>query len=323
MLKKPRAAQAAYPKPGEVGGRLIRQVIKHLRDGQVSLPIASHILIATSGGSDSVALAHLLVKYGRRVAGVGRIELLHVNHGWRGVHSDGDEKFVEALATSWEVPVSIHRLSPPAMKKSNPDSLEEVARLQRKEIFQKEAERKGAIVLTAHQADDVAETLLWRLFTGAAKTHGGGIAVRHGVELRPLIQARKADLQAYLKEEGQSWREDSTNFEGRFQRSRMRLDLMPVVERLFPRGVEHLVALGLAAQTQASAAKELEPKQDELNSLSALFEASGLKVRRPHWEAVTKQLRRQMPGVIHLPGGWELVYEPKSRPRRWILQAGK
>lgn len=93
-------------------------------------------------------------------------------------------------------------------------------------------------MFTAHSADDQAETRLWRIFTGAFAELGGGILSRHGVEVRPLLGVRREELRKFLGEEKQSWREDASNRDLRFLRAQMRQDLMPVIERLFPRAIE-------------------------------------------------------------------------------------
>jgi tRNA(Ile)-lysidine synthetase-like protein len=313
------AQSARYPKPGPIGGRLIRRVIAQLKAIPVDLPLTSHILIATSGGSDSIALAHLIAHYGRKITQGGSLELLHINHGWRGAQSDDDEKFVQDTGARWGIPVTVHRLMAPELSaaKAKPPSWEDVARSARQSIYASEAERTRGVIFTGHQADDVAETLLWRLFTGAAKTHGGGIVARHGVELRPFLGVRKSLLLEYLKEEGQEWREDSTNLEGRFLRSRMRLDLMPQIEEIFPRAVEHLLKLALDARVDASKANAT---RSTVEPLAALFDASGIKIRRLHWEALQAQESRGASTEIYLPGGWKLFHNPKSKPRRWVLE---
>jgi tRNA(Ile)-lysidine synthetase-like protein len=308
-----------YPKPRDTGGRLIRRLIVDFRKAGFELPITSHILIAVSGGSDSMALAHLILKYGRRLADPARIGLLHVNHRWRGEASDEDARFVARFGKKWGVPVLLHELEPPAqMQATQGRSLEEAARDARKSIFEKEAARLGATVLTAHQADDLAETFLWRLFTGAAETHAGGIAYRHGVELRPLLKVRKSELHAYLKEEKQSWREDSTNQEGRFLRSKMRRDLMPAIEELFPKAVEHLMNIALRAQSAEVSEGGL--KDSGFESLNALLGASGLRMRRSHGNEIGRRLLQRgesgMPtanSAVDLPGGWRLRLEPPSK----------
>ena len=231
-------ASSNYPKPGKVGGRLIREVIAFLREYKIQLPIDSHILIGTSGGSDSIGLAHLIVHYGRRIISRDRITLLHINHGWRGAESEQDEKFVKDLGHQWKVPVIVHHLKGPPQEPGS--SWEEGSAKSGKSIFLEEAARLNAQVLTAHQADDLAETFLWRLFTGAAQTHGGGVAVQHDVEIRPFLKTRKKIIESYLQEEQMTFRVDPTNHSGRFLRSRMRQELMPQVESIFPKAIEHV-----------------------------------------------------------------------------------
>lgn len=245
---------ARYPAPGPVGGKLIRILVAATREAGLKLPLTSHILCACSGGIDSVALAVLLVKYGRRVGAPCGISLLHVNHGWRGKESDGDERFVVSLGRKLRVPVRVRRIRE---KPKKGESWEAHARTLRKAIYREEAGRtlkKGeneGHVFTGHQADDQAETRLWRLFTGAFATLGEGILPRHGVEVRPLLNVRRTDLIAFLKEEKQSWREDSSNQDPRFLRARMRRELMPVIEAIFPGAIPAINALGAARKSEA------------------------------------------------------------------------
>lgn len=239
--KKRRTRPSTYPVPKEQGGHLVRGLVKRLRELKIELPLTSHILCACSGGADSVALAVLLARYGRRVGDVSKITLLHVNHGWRGVESDGDERFVQRLGKKLGVEVVIHRLEE---KPAAGDSWEAHARHFRKKVFQIESDRLGgAIVLTAHTADDQAETRIWRLFTGAFNELGQGILPRHKAEVRPLLGVRREELRVFLREEKQRWREDSSNADPRFLRAKMRLELMPVLERIFPQAIPSINAL--------------------------------------------------------------------------------
>ncbi|MBS1961490.1 MAG: tRNA lysidine(34) synthetase TilS [Bdellovibrionales bacterium] len=231
---KPRKAESAYPVPGPVGGRLARKLVAAVRKAGLEPPLASHILCACSGGADSVALAVLLARYGRRVG--AHVVLLHVNHGWRGRASDADEAFVKKLAARLGAGFVGRRLK----ERPGPgDSWEAHARDLRKAVFRRESERRGgAPVFTAHTADDQAETRLWRLFTGAFAELGRGILDRHGPEVRPLLGVRRSELRVFLAEEKQRWREDASNADRRFLRAQMRQDLMPVIERLFPRAID-------------------------------------------------------------------------------------
>lgn len=299
-----------YPKSGPLGGTLIRKVISFLKSQQLCLPISSHILIAISGGIDSVGLAHLIVHFGRRIVPREKITLLHINHGWRGKESDEDEEWVKSLAAQWGVPIEVKRLSGPPQ---NGDSWEESARNARQKIF-RELAQNNPLIFTAHQADDLAETLLWRLCTGTAETHGGGISFRHGSEIRPFLKIRKNEILHYLQEVGQSYREDSTNQSQRFLRAKMRSSLMPELERIFPRAVEHLGAVALKAQTQIA---EFPDKEEEL-LLKWVIGAAGLKARRAHFALIHEKLEKLVAneswsGEIHLPNNWKLIRERSNQ----------
>lgn len=296
---------APYPKPKENGGHLIRNVIGTLRRAEIGLPISSYILCAVSGGADSIALAHLLVHYGRRLAPRGKIGVVHINHGWRGKESDEDAEFVAACAAAWDVPCEVIRLDSQPKKG---ESWEAHARQERKRHFLQLAQERQAQILTAHHADDLAETVLWRILSGTAETHGGGILLQDGPILRPLLQVRREALRAYLREEGQTWREDSTNAQDRFLRARLRQRVMPELEAIFPRAIEHLVQLGINVQAQGRA-RHVHLTQ---SAIGALLGASGVTLRRPHWEAYREKAQdSRWEGSIDLPGGWKLSKAPK------------
>jgi tRNA(Ile)-lysidine synthase len=254
-----------------------------------------------------------------------KITLLHINHGWRAKTSDADARFVRMLGKKWAVPVKVVRLKRPTEALMRGQSWEEQARAERKKIYERCAGEDG-FVLTAHQADDLAETILWRLFTGVASTHGGGIFVRHGVELRPLLKVRKKKLIQYLNEEKQEWREDATNHEGRFLRSRMRQILMPAMEELFPLAVEHLVELGLTAQRDKRWVRKEASGEDTENVMESLLKIAGVRMRRAHWGILKAKLAKsKWVGELHLGSGWRLSCE-RERPRgskklrrRWVL----
>ena len=230
-----------YPKPKNQGGVLLRRLVKEFRQEFQEVPLSSHIHIACSGGSDSVGLAVLLAKYGRRIVKAQNLTLIHLNHGWRGMESDQDASFVADLARRLGVGFITEKLK--TLPKPG-ESWEKVGRDERKRFFDKCAKaHKNTLILTAHTADDLVETRLWRLFTGKWETHSQGILSRHGAEYRPFLSTRKTEIIDFLKEENQEWREDQTNHEGRFLRSKMRQELMPVIEKLFPKAVDHILNL--------------------------------------------------------------------------------
>ena len=235
-----------YLQAGPQAGTLIRRVIRFFDDQRITRPITSDILIAVSGGADSVALSHLLVHYGRKIADPACFILLHVNHRWRGAESDADARFVQSLGEGWGVRTHIHSLEAVSAEQLRRQRLspEEAARMGRRAIFEAQASAHRAWILTAHHQDDLAETVLWRICSGAPLNVCGGILPRHGAELRPLLQVSRAQLRLYLLETEQSFREDATNGEGFLLRAILRRQLIPELRRIFPRALEHLAQHG-------------------------------------------------------------------------------
>ena len=304
-----------YLKAKPTGGKLIRRVIKHLKDQGLKLPLEVPLYIAVSGGSDSVGLAHLVVHLGRKiVTDRTKISLIHVNHRWRGSVSDLDEQWVIQLGKHWGVDVRVHQLDP------NLSQTEEVARTHRKKIFKKILGEGPGLLMTGHQGDDLAETVLWRLCTGAAQTHGGGIGLLIGQEIRPFLTTRKSEIVKYLGEVGQNFRTDSTNFSSRYLRGKMRLHLMPTLEEIFPQAIRHLVDAALLAQKEESQI----PGIQLANPVMELLRAKGIKARRPHWDFVLQQngSTERSGDVIHLPDGWQLtrVILPTEK---WIFRKNR
>lgn len=221
-----------YPKATPIAGTIIRNLKKNLQTEKFNLLKDSHIHIAVSGGSDSVGLGHLLIKYGRRVVEKGRIRVVHVDHGWRGKQSSKDAEWVRRFFAKHEVPVTVYKLSEQPQKS---ESWENEGRKQREKIYSNLLnENPGDFLFTAHTQDDQVETLLWRVLTGAPVNSLRGIRARKGRVFRPLLGVTKAQIQAYLKTEKIKWREDATNWEGKFLRSQVRLYLNPALQKVFP-----------------------------------------------------------------------------------------
>lgn len=212
------------------------------------------ILVAISGGGDSIALARGLLATRRR--GEGRILAAHFNHGLRGAESDEDARFVAKFCRRHRVPLKTGHLSG---KATAPGMSEERARNARYAFLRRTAESVGArYVVTGHTMDDQVETVLQRLFRGTGLSGLAGIprARRLGsalVLLRPLLNFRRDEIREYLDSLGQAFREDATNAQTRFTRNRIRHELLPYVrEHLNDHADEAIVRLAeLAGQTQA------------------------------------------------------------------------
>lgn len=295
--------------PGAMGGKLIRRVIAEFKRNGFSLPIDSHILCGVSGGPDSIALAHLVSTYGKKIAPQGVI-ILHVNHSWRAEESDQDEQFVESFAEKQGLKFISHSLKRDSQFKKG-ESPEERARTFRKEIFtQVSKEYDDAIVLTAHHQDDVAETVLWKMMTGAPSHEWGGILSRHGCEFRPFVSVSKAEIMQYLKEEKLSYRTDSTNDDPRYLRARMRKMVVPVLDQVFPQWKTRL------AHLTSTLSDPILPDE-----LGCLLGVSNAKIRGNHWKELQRQVKSGTKSSIDLPNGAKLTHN--IREGTWTLKPGK
>lgn len=200
----------------------------HLRAGM-------RVALAVSGGADSVALLRCMLAVAPEIGLV--LSVVHVHHGIRAHAADEDAAFVEALAAQYGLPFDLHKVDTPAHAAAHHETLEEAARNLRYRIFhellQPSSTRPGLAdaVLTAHTLDDQAETVLLKLLRGAWTEGLSGIhpaiAGPHGLILRPLLHVRRADIEAWLRELRQPWREDATNADTAFTRNRVRHHLLP------------------------------------------------------------------------------------------------
>ena len=179
------------------------------------------VLVAVSGGADSVALLHIL----RELAPTFSLSLhvLHVDHGLR-AESVRDAEFVHALGARLGVPVDVERVA------IGPGSVEAAARDARYAALEAWADRLGADrIAVGHSADDQAETVLMRLLDGAGVRGLAGIPPRRGRVIRPLIETRRQALRDALVAAGQDWVEDETNRDPKFLRNRIRHELLPLL----------------------------------------------------------------------------------------------
>ena len=190
------------------------------------------VVVAVSGGGDSVALAVLVRAAGRDAV------LAHLDHALR-EDSPRDAEFVEDLGARLGFPVVVERVDVGRIARMRGENLEAVAREIRYAFLSRVAKAHGATcVLTAHTADDQAETVLFQLLTGTAR--GFGIRARQGRIARPLIGVRRQALRAYLREKGIFWREDPTNRDTSRDRAYLRHEILPRLEARFPQAVSAL-----------------------------------------------------------------------------------
>lgn len=204
--------------------------------------------VAVSGGADSVALLRVLADL-RPELGI-RLAVLHFNHQLRGSESDDDEHFVASLAAGLGIELLAGRGDVATAARERGWNLEDAARRLRYAFFSSVvATGQVAKVAVAHTADDQAETVLARLVRGTGPSGLAAIYPVKGYVVRPLLGIRRHELRAELKLISQPWREDSSNQDLRRLRSKLRHQILPVLEReLQPNIVGHLGRLAQMAR---------------------------------------------------------------------------
>ncbi len=200
------------------------------------------VVVAVSGGPDSVALLHLLCEW-REIHSLG-LHVAHFDHGVRGAESVKDALFVENLARDLGLPFHLGRGDVSSFKREHGLSPEEACRELRFRFLRETAVASGAQkVALGHTADDQAEELLLRLIRGSGTRGLSGMAfLREGIFVRPLLNASRKDIISFLVARNLSFRKDASNDAQEFLRNRIRHNLLPLLERDFnPRIKESLV----------------------------------------------------------------------------------
>jgi len=218
--------------------------------------IGRQVLVALSGGRDSVALLHLL----RDPALDLRLEAAHVHHGLRGAEADADAEFCRRLCGALEIPFE---LIPLPDDDKRPATGEAAWRRRRyRALLEHAASRQIPVVATAHHGDDVAEGVLVQLLRGAGPRAMAGIATEteDGV-IRPLLPWGRQEIGRWLGERALDWREDGSNLDTDRLRNRVRHVILPELETETPRLRNHLVNLAAAiSDGEAHLAAELHRK---------------------------------------------------------------
>lgn len=339
---KPVGRQAASPQPAIPSPSLVRgpggasynamDLSGKLRQAVTQYELwqpGDRVLIGVSGGQDSVALAWLM-------AGVAEAEGLtlalgHLHHGLRGAAADRDQALVEALARQLGLPLVVGRADVGALAQANGWSLELAGRQARYEFFERTA-TTGLYqrVALAHTATDRAETLLLNLFRGTGLAGLSAIPPRRDRIIRPLILVTRQETAELCRTEGLTFASDACNEDLRSSRNRLRLQVMPELERQFGPGVEAALcraaehvraeiqwteplvgqALQAAAGPEGLALSELRKMAPGLRQrvMRAYLQACGhslTEVGAAHWQAVEELVHRGRTGQrMELPGGW-------------------
>jgi tRNA(Ile)-lysidine synthase len=223
------------------------------------------VAVALSGGADSVALLRILAA---RSAELGLVlHAAHLHHGLRGAEADADLEFCRELAAKLGLPFHEARVDTAreaaadsksdksAESGKSAEGIEEAARRLRYAWFrQLMASGELDAIATAHTLDDQAETVLAKFLRGAWTEGLSGIHPRlespEGKIVRPLLAATRAEIETYLRELGQDWREDSSNRNLTFTRNRIRHELLPLLEGWNPRLRKHMAQMAVLAHDE-------------------------------------------------------------------------
>jgi tRNA(Ile)-lysidine synthase len=311
---------------------------------RIGVPHRAMIVVGLSGGPDSVALLHglLAMRAGGRHY---RLIAAHLNHRLRGAEADHDEAFVRALCGRNDVELEVEQADGLAGGGGN---LEERARIIRHTFLNRTAERYGAgHIALAHHAGDQAETVLLRLMRGCGIAGAAGMAeAGPGRLIRPLLQLTRSDVLGYLDTIGEPYVTDSSNLALTNERSRIRRELIPLLERDYAPGFSRRLA-GLADELRAGDDFITGHARDELkrrlSDVTGSLDVSGFAdlhpalavslvreylrsrwgdlrgVNRAHIKSMwTLCASGPVNGWCHLPGEWRMRRE---YDKAWIEQS--
>lgn len=191
------------------------------------------VLVALSGGADSVALLRILLSLGYTC------ECAHCNFHLRGLESDRDESFVRQLCEEHSIPLHVTHFDTSAYAKEHHLSIEMAARELRYEWFEQIRKKIGAsVIAVAHHRDDSVETFLLNLMRGAGINGLKGIPVKNGYITRPLLSVSREGILDYLQAINQGYVTDSTNLEDEYMRNKIRLNILPLMKEVNPSVME-------------------------------------------------------------------------------------
>lgn len=251
----------------------------------------TRLLVAVSGGADSTALLHVLSLHNPAF----QLLAVGVDHGLR---RDAASELRQAAEFATGLGIEFVTKSVELAPGGNLQARAREARYAALESVRRE--RGFDLIVTAHHADDRAETILMRLLSGASPAGLAVLPVLDGLRLRPLIRARKSDVLLHLRRHGIAHAEDPSNRNPRFLRARVRHELVPLLEELSPAIVEHLNAL-----SNDLAADPLPP----------ILDADGVPValNRAHREQLRRALRnRSAAARVLLPGNRVVVFDRRT-----------
>lgn len=215
---------------------MIEKKIAQYIDNERLFPINARIIVALSGGADSVALLRILHTLGYDC------EAAHCNFHLRGTESDRDEMFVRKLCKTMRTPLHTIDFATEQYAIEKKISIEMAARELRYQWFAEIKEKtKADVIAVAHHQDDSVETVLLNLIRGTGINGLLGIRPKNGDIVRPLLCISRKEITDYLQNAGQEYMTDSTNLQDEYTRNKIRLNLLPLMQEINPLVKEHII----------------------------------------------------------------------------------
>ena len=225
-------------------GKAVNKLLKEIKK---YLPSGVRVVIACSGGADSVALTDAVWQLRGECS--YKIAVMHVEHGLRGDEALRDAAFTEKFCAERGLDFACRHVKAGAYAKAEGLSVEDAARkLRYRELWQYVDELGADFLLTAHHAGDQAETVLMQLLRGSGTAGLGGMQVQAGRLMRPLLFVQRSEIEAYCHERNLSFCHDSSNDDVRYTRNRIRRELLPYLQQF---NQQLVTALGQTAQLAA------------------------------------------------------------------------
>ena len=217
----------------ELGRELYSVFSRTVSDYEMSDFLDKGVVVGFSGGADSVALLLLLLEFKRRNSLKFGIYPIHINHMIRGDEAVEDQQFSHVFCKSAGLELVCRCIDIPKISKELSLGMEECARNERYRVFAEHMENTySSCIAVAHNADDNAETLLFNLTRGSGTRGGCGIRPIRELVVRPIIRLRKCDIVSFLNANSIPFRVDSTNLSVEYTRNYLRLEVLPMLERI-------------------------------------------------------------------------------------------
>ncbi len=299
------------------------QIRNTIEQQSLLTPSDASVIVALSGGADSVALLLVLKALGYRLLAA------HCNFHLRADESNADEAFVRRLCQAQGIELRVKDVDVEEWRRRCGGSVEMAAREARYQWFDALRLELGAqAIAVAHHADDNAETLLLNLLRGTGLSGLRGMLPRNGHVVRPLLDCRRADIEQYLALKGQSYVTDSTNLKPLYTRNRLRLDLLPYLRLYWPEA-DKALALTIHHLRQADAFVQdavAEKSQRYLTPEGHIL-VKELKAREPHASFLLYQMlssrgfsATQVADMLNSAAASGLIF--KADGREWVLDRG-